>query len=168
MFLRSFYIVALVITSFVGYAQNEKFKKLIPEEPIGWTSDFEKLFTEDEIKFLDSIIGDLSNRTSNQIAIVTLVRDSTQIRSIEELAEFSLELLNKWGVGVKGKDNGIGIIFSKNLRRIWIEVGPGLRPKLTGEKLQAIIDDIIIPEFKKSSYFNGTVNGLMAIIKEIE
>lgn len=169
MFTRSLYLLlSFLFISIAGHSQNERLKKLIPAEPIGWTSDFEKIFTDEEIKFLDSIVADLNDRTSNQIAIVTLVLDSTQIRSSEELAEFSLELLNKWGVGVKGKDNGIGIIFSKNLRRIWIEVGPGLRAKLTSEKLQSIIDDIIIPEFKKSNYFIGTSKGLMAIIKEIE
>ena len=169
MFTRSLYLLLLLLSiSIAGNSQNERLKKLIPAEPIGWTSDFEKIFTDEEIKFLDSIIADLNDRTSNQIAIVTLVLDSTQIRSIEELAEFSLELLNKWGVGVKGKDNGIGIVFSKNLRRIWVEVGPALRGKLTSEKLQTIIDDIIIPEFKKSNYFIGTSKGLMAIIKEIE
>jgi uncharacterized protein len=150
MFTRSFYfLLSLLLISIEGSTQNERLKKLIPAEPIGWTSDFEKIFTDDEVKFLDSIISELNERTSNQIAIVTLVLDSTQIRSIEELAEFSLELLNKWGVGVKGKDNGIGIVFSKNLRRIWIEIGPALRSKLTGDKLQTIIDEIIIPEFKK-------------------
>ena len=87
---------------------------------------------------------------------------------MEEFQEFSLELFNEWGVGKDEKDNGIVIVFSKKLRMIRIEVGEGLTTKLTDEEAKAIIDNLIIPAFKKTSYFDGILRGLSEIINEIQ
>ena len=165
---RSFYLLlSFLFISIAGNSQNERLKKIIPPEPIGWVSDFEKIFTEEEIKFLDSIMGDHETKTSDQIAIVTLVIDTTDIKSMQEFEIISLVLVKKWRVGQAGKNNGIGIIFSRNLRMIRIEVGEGLTSKLTDEEAKNIIDNIITPEFRKSNYFDGTLKGLLEVIKEI-
>lgn len=165
---RSFCLLFLLSVSIIGKSQDEKIKKLIPDEPIGWVSDFEKIFTEEEIKFLDSIVEGHAAKTSDQIAIVTLVVDTADIRTMQEFQILSLVLLKKWGVGQAGKNNGIGIIFSRNLKMIRIEVGEGLTSKLTDEETKNIIDNIIIPGFKKSDYFDGIVKGLLEIINELQ
>lgn len=165
---RSFYILIFFFIPIIGSGQTDKFKKLIPASPIGWVSDFEKNFSEEQVNILDSIIGLHEGETSNEIAIVTLEIDSTAITSSEEFAEFTLELSKEWGVGKKDKNNGVTIIFSRKLRMIRINVGKGLTEKLTNEETQAIIDDIIIPEFKKANYFDGMLKGLSEIIKEIQ
>ena len=148
-------------------SQKSKIEKLIPKEPIGWVSDFERNFSEEQINFLDSIIGLHENETSNEIAIVTLQLDSTDIESIEDFETLSLTLFTQWGPGKKEKNNGVGILFSKKLRKIRIEVGKGLESKLTNKEAKDIIDNIIVPEFKKSNYYEGIVKGLQEIIREI-
>ena len=144
------------------------FGSLIPAKAIGWTSDFDNVFTKQEIIYLDSIIGKHEEQTSNEVAVVTLQLDSTSIKSSKDFDEFSLALFRKWGVGKKEKNNGIGILFSRNLRKVRIEVGYGLESKLTNQEAKNIIDTIIVPEFKKSNYFGGIANALKEIIKEIE
>ena len=86
----------------------------------------------------------------------------------KEFDQFSLELFKKWGVGKKEKNNGVGIIFSSKLRKLRIEVGKGMESKLTNAEAKYIIDSLIIPEFKRSAYFEGTLKGLQAVIKEIQ
>ena len=148
--------------------QKNKLEKLIPKEPIGWVSDFERVFTQQQIQALDSIIFLHSNDKGNQVAIVTLNLDSLSINSKEEFAELSLLLFNQWGVGEKNLNNGVGIILSRNLRMIRIEVGKGLILKLTNEEAQSIIENIIIPKFKKSDYYQGVLKGLQELINEIK
>ena len=165
---RLFYILIFVFISINTSAQTGKFKKLIPTVPLGWVSDYEKNFSNEQLNILDSIIILHEIETSNEIAIVTLEIDTATIKSLEEFQEFSLELFNEWGVGKDEKDNGIVIIFSKKLRMIRIEVGEGLTTKLTDEEAKAIIDNLIIPAFKKTSYFDGILRGLSEIINEIQ
>ena len=165
---RPFYILTFLFISINVSAQPGKFKKLIPASPIGWVSDFEKNFSNEQLKILDSIIILHERETSNEIAIVSVEIDTTTIRSVDEFQEFAFELANEWGVGKDEKDNDITIVFSKKLRMIRIEIGEGLTTKLTDEEAKAIIDNLIIPEFKKTNYFDGILKGLSEIIKEIQ
>ena len=137
-------------------------------EPLGWVSDFENVFTDTEIITLDSIINQYEKRTTNEIAVVTYLFDSTIVKSGDDLSIFSLKLFKKWGVGKKKYDNGIGILFSTNRRMIRIETGKGLTEKLTNQEAKFIIDSIIIPQFSKSEYFIGIKKGLEAIFRELE
>lgn len=143
-------------------------KQVFPEKPIGYTSDFENIFSQSQVSYLDSLIAQHKKETSNEIAIVTLSLDSTVIKSAAEFDQLCLTLVNKWGIGEKDKHNGIGIIFSTNLKRIRIETGIGLVSKLTDRDAKRIIDTIITPEFKNGDYFTGMVKGVMAISDKIK
>jgi uncharacterized protein len=140
----------------------------IPAKPVGWVSDFEKIFSATQIIALDSIIAKHEELTTNEIAIVCCNPDTNFVKSSSDFQEFALTLFNKWGVGKGDKNNGIGIVFSPLLRKIRIEQGAGLESKLTTEECKSIIDKIIIPPFKEGNYYEGVYNGLITIIKEIE
>jgi uncharacterized protein len=168
------YLLTLFSISLTCCGQKDKkvptpsYHSLIPEKPIGWVSDFEKIFTIEQAFYLDSIINRHEVETTNEIALVTLLLDSFQIKTPEDFGKVSLTLFKQWGIGKKDKKNGIGILISNKLRKIRIEIGYGLVSKLTDEESQKIIDAIILPEFKKDNYYAGVLNGLQAILKEIE
>jgi uncharacterized protein len=166
---------SLLIFSFSGLlffspasGQKNKLEKLIPKEPVGWVSDFENVFIESQIRVLDSIILNHTHETGTEVVIVTLKLDSLSISSLDEFEELSLMLFNQWGIGQKTLNNGVAIIFSRNLRKIRIEVGEGLTAKLTDKEAKSIIDNTIIPEFKRSDYYQGVLNGLQQLLKEIK
>jgi uncharacterized protein len=130
-------------------------------QPIGWTSDYECLFTSGEIAYLDSMLRTFEKETKIEIAVVTF--DSSW-KSNKSLEDFVVGLHNVWGVGKKGYNNGILFGFSANWRKIRISNGFGLEGVLSDLLTKKIIDEVIIPEFKTSSYFEGTKKGLLAII----
>ena len=169
--------LSLAILSFSSCGQKDK--KIVeekpakqefvfPEKPIGWVSDFEKILTQSQVDFLDSIIQLHEKQTTNEIAVATYEPDTSDIKTIKDFDKFSSALFNKWGVGKKDKNNGVGILISIKFRKIRIETGLGLEAKLTSTESKNIIDTIILPEFKKEQYFSGILNGLNAIFKEIE
>jgi uncharacterized protein len=149
-------------------ATNQVVNPVIPDKPIGWVSDFEKIFSPAEIASLDSIISEHEVKTTNEIAIVTFPLDTFGIKTPEDFDKFSLSLFQQWGIGKKDKNNGIGILLSIQLRKIRIEVGYGLEAKLTNEEAQEIINTIILPEIKKGKYYTGILSGLKAILEEIK
>ena len=60
-------------------------------------------------------------------------------------------------------DNGVLILLAKSERKIWIAPGYGLEDRLTAGIGGEISRNIIIPEFKAGSYFNGLNKGTDAI-----
>lgn len=149
-------------------AEPPKTEYTLPEKPLGYVSDFEKLLTAYQVAFLDSMIVQHEKVTTNQVAVVTLELDTARIKSREDLEQFSVKLFNQWGVGVQGKNNGVGILIAENLRQVRINVGSGLETKLTNEEAKDIIQRLLTPAFKQQDYYKGIKDGLEAIFKEIQ
>lgn len=153
-------------TSKFGYGKFAKpdYKIRFPARPLGWTSDFEQIFTSDQIVELDSIISRFEKETKNEIAIITIDSSST---TKEEFDKLILTISNSWGIGKKSLNNGITIGISTGLRKIRICNGYGIEVKLTDAETKKIVDDIILPEFKKGNYFTGTKKGLLTIMQKV-
>ena len=143
-------------------------KEIRDEYPLkfkGWTNDFDGLFTNSQISYLDSVISKLENETKVEIAIVTV--DSSFV-SAQDFDKSITEIGNIWGVGKKELQNGIVIGISSSLRKIRISTGYGMEKILTDAICSRIIDEIMIPEFKNAHYFKGTSKALDAITKYLK
>jgi uncharacterized protein len=68
-----------------------------------------------------------------------------------------------WGIGQAKEDNGVIILVAKAERKIAINPGYGLEDRLTAGGGE-IIRNIITPEFKSGSYYNGLDKGTNALI----
>jgi uncharacterized protein len=133
-----------------------------PPKPIGFTNDFALLFTKNQIKYLDKKIKAYENKTSIEIAIVTI--DSIGLTK-ENLNDFATQLLNEWGIGKKYKNNGMLILVSPHLRTLRITNGYGIEKVLTDKETKQIIDKFFIPYFKKNEYYRGVLSGLNKIFQ---
>jgi uncharacterized protein len=153
-------------TSIFGYGEfaSSQYKVQFPIKALGWTSDFEHIFTEDQILVLDSIISKFEKETTKEIAIVTIDSSWTTKENFDSL---TLAIGRNWGVGKKDKNNGILIGISTGLRKIRIQNGYGIETILSDAETKKIIDDIIIPEFKNGNYFEGTKKGLLALMQKV-
>ena len=129
--------------------------------PIGSVSDYEKVFNDNQILNLTKIISEYEEKTTREIAIVTI----NSIEPYNNINDYSTDLANEWGIGKSETDNGLLILFSKNLRKIRISTGYGTEKILTDELCKKVIDEIIIPEFKKRNYYNGIEMGMTELIK---
>lgn len=151
-----------------GLQSNNPFKiktenSVLPQ-PVGYINDFENILTDQEESELTSIIKEHESQTTDQIAIVTL----TSLEPYNNIDDYSLKLANYWGVGQKGKNNGVLIALGKGLRKIRIQNGLGIENKLTDSETKKIIGEIMIPEFKNDNYYKGLKLGIEAIIEELK
>jgi len=131
-------------------------------QPTSWVNDFEDLFNQEEERKLDSVIAAFDKEAIAQITIVTLDTNSTVKERFDDLV---LHIAKKWGVGQKGKDNGVVIGISAGYRRIRICNGYGIERILTDEETKQIIGGQFTPNYKQAEYYNGTYQGLMALIE---
>ena len=134
-------------------------------KPIGMVSDFAGIFTKGQMDSLEKILTQYEKRTTNEIAVATVNSWMVDSAAFEN---YTLDMARVWGVGKKGKDNGVLIVIAPHLRRIRIQNGYGIEKILSNEETKQIIDKVFIPEFKKGDFYRGTHNGIAAIIAKLD
>jgi uncharacterized protein len=112
---------------------------------------------------LETRLRDLERRTGAQVAV--LVIPSLQGESLEA---YSVRVAQTWKLGRKGVDDGILFLVAKNDRKMRIEVGYGLEPKLTDARSRAILDERVRPRFRANDFDGGIEAGVDAIGATIE
>jgi uncharacterized protein len=143
-------------------------------ELTGRVVDEAALLSPDAEQRLGHVLAEHERGTSNQVVVVTL--DTLDGESIEH---FGLRLGNGWGIGQSkenarylkdGKllfDNGVLLIIAKQDRRVRIEVGYGLERTLTDDESLHIIEDVIVPEFRRGAFEAGIEAGTKGILQEL-
>ncbi len=106
-------------------------------------------------------------------AIETATTAQLVVVTIPDLQGFPIEdygyrLGRHWGIGQKGKDNGVLLIVAPNDRRVRIEVGYGLEPVLTDALASVIIQRQILPAFRAGDLPGGVEAGFEAIARQFE
>jgi uncharacterized protein len=98
--------------------------------------------------------------TGQQVVVVTL--DSLQGYTIED---YGYQLGRHWGIGQKGKNNGALLIVAPNEHKVRIEVGYGLEGTLTDAISATIIQNYILPSFKRGDFSAGILAGTTSILR---
>jgi uncharacterized protein len=128
----------------------------------GRINDYAGILSPETVRRLDAQLADLQRTDSTQVVVLTI--PSLQGESLEE---YSIKTAQAWGIGQKGKDNGVLLLVSKGDRKVRIEVGYGLEGKLTDALSGRIIDHAIIPSFKTGNFDAGVEAGVSAIIAAV-
>jgi len=97
--------------------------------------------------------------TGRQLVVVTL--PSLQGYPIED---WGLALGRGWGIGQKGKNDGVPLVVAPSDRELRIEVGYGLEGDLPDATANTIIQSEIIPYFKRGDMKAGVRAGVTAIL----
>ena len=124
-----------------------------PPKPNLQTSvyDYANLLNTSEKQNLEQKLVNYADSTSTQIVVVIV----PAIKG-ENIGLLAPKWAQEWGVGQSDKDNGVFILLAEQERRIWISPGYGVEDKLTAGIVGELTRNIIIPEFKAGSYYNGT------------
>ena len=85
----------------------------------------------------------------------------------DSLEDFASRTASAWGICEQGKNNAAILFAVRNERRAHIVVGQGLEGKLTDNKSDLIIKNVIFPELKKGEFNIGFSNGIAAFVKTI-
>ena len=94
-------------------------------KPHGLVTDLAGVLDADGKAGIEALLRETEQNTSAEIALATV--PSLDGRTVEDYAN---ALFNEWGVGKRGKDNGVLVLVAPTERKIRIEVGYGLEPVL--------------------------------------
>jgi uncharacterized protein len=121
--------------------------------------DDARILSPATVQSLDQTLADYEHTTTNQLVVVTV--PTLQGVPIEQ---YGYQLGRSWGIGQKGKDNGVLLIVAPKEHKVRIEVGYGLEAILTDAMTSQIIQGIILPDFRAHQMEKGVTDGVQAII----
>src|SRR5262245_8684528 len=120
--------------------------------------DEANLLSPEDRRALELELQGLEAKSSDQLVIFTT-------RSLQgyEIEDFGYQLGRAWQIGQKGQDNGVVRIVAPNERKVRIEVGRGLEPQLTDVMSKLIIENAILPAFRRGDFAAGIKAGVRDI-----
>lgn len=132
-------------------------------KPQGYVSDYAGVVGAEYENYLERLALEIEKKVGIQVA-VALVK-SLEGKSIEG---YAVALFENWGIGKKGKDDGLLLLVAPKERKVRIETGYGLEGFLPDSLCGMIVDRIMIPYFKKGDYNQGVTAAMVYIVKVIE
>ncbi len=143
---NTFILISLFALMISSCGQNQDTNKKVTR-----IFDFEDILTIDQEKHLNSIISKYQRKTANEIIILT----SKDFGEYEDAIQYAAGIGNEHEVLREGKNNGLVIFVSKELKQTSLATGYGTEKSLKDEISKQIIDSCMIPLFKEDKYFDG-------------
>jgi uncharacterized protein len=131
-------------------------------KPTGYVNDFAGVLSSDNKARLEGALSSFEKASGDEIAVVTL--PSLEGEPVENVA---VALFKEWGIGKKGKDNGILFLIAPNDRKMRIEVGYGLEGTINDALAGRILDEAVAPRFRAGDMNAGIAAGALAIVQVI-
>lgn len=161
---RSLYFITLVIL-FLTISINRVLSQDFPDRPVPprLVNDFAGLLNSDDVNVLERKLVAFNDSTSTQIAIVIV----PSLKGYDK-ADYTQRLAEKWGIGQKGLNNGIIILVKPKTAdsngEVFIAQGYGLEGVIPDITCAEIVDNEMLPEFRKGDYFTGIKKAVNALI----
>ena len=128
----------------------------------GRVVDEAALMSRKQAHQLTQQLAAFEKRSGIQLVVVSI--DSLDGETIEE---YGYQLGRHWGIGQKGKNNGVLLLIAQDERKVRIEVGYGLEGALPDAIAANIIQTRILPAFKRGDMVAGVVAGSQAIMQAL-
>lgn len=142
------YIYALMGVLLSSLALAQDFPE--PMNPPRLVNDYAHVLSEQENQLLEGKLRRYNDTTSSEFTIVVI-----RSTGAYDIGQYAAELGERWGVGKKGKDNGLVILVAVEDRTIWVATGYGLEPTITDANIKRVIETYIKPNFRQEQYFAG-------------
>ena len=158
LFVAIFFVNVTLVPA--GKAQYEP----SPPPPKNYFNDFAHIVQPTTANELDIQLAQFDRDTTNQVTVVIyphMIRDMS-------VDSYTLRLFNLWGVGQKGRNNGVALFLFLEERKLRIQAGFGLQKALPNGLCKQIIDERIVPFLRKGNFDDGLRSGVTALILAVQ
>jgi uncharacterized protein len=163
--MKKLLITNLILAIFAGGLFAQDFPE--PMKPPRLVNDFTGLLDARDASALENQLLSFYNKTSTQIYVVTV----PTLQGYDP-NDYTTQLAEKWGVGTKGKDNGVMILIKPKTAdergEVYIAVGYGLEGVLTDLQANRIVQLEVLPRFRQGNYAGGIEAAVDVIMKITE
>ncbi len=118
--------------------------------------------TDAERQRLEPLLAGEEARSGAQLAI--LIVPTTKPEPIEA---YSIRVVDAWKLGRRGVDDGILFLVARDDRTLRIEVGRGLEGVVPDAVAKQIIEDQMLPAFRRGAAAEGLQAGITAVLARL-
>ena len=154
-------MILFTLMSMFGCATSEKIPIPTVEKDV-YIYDEDNIIEDNVEEELNKMLVELEEKTEAEFAVVSV--ESLLGRSIEDYAN---NLFNTLGIGKKGKDNGVLLLFSRSDEKVRLEIGRGLEGCLNDPKCGRILDDYFVPYRENVEYTKATEMTVKAVLNVV-
>jgi uncharacterized protein len=163
--MRRFFIITLTLLAGFLPVRADSDRLLTSLKLTGYVSDFANVMNPADRAATEKLLTELEQKTGAQVAVVTL-------KSLEggQIDDFANRLFARWGIGQKGKNNGVLLLCATGEgrgNRLRIEVGYGLEGVIPDAVAGRILDTFVVPGWSQGQYGSAVANGVAAIAQRI-
>jgi uncharacterized protein len=163
---KTYKMKKIILILFLSVFAVSIFAQDIPERPNPpkLVNDMANVLSDQEEQQLEGELDQFNEQTSTQICIVTLPSLNGM-----EISDLSFKIGEKWGVGQKGKNNGIVVVYkpkSGNEKgQVFVAVGYGLEGIIPDAVANRnVVDYAMIPYFKQNDVYGGLAAGAKVLM----
>ncbi|GHT50506.1 hypothetical protein FACS189440_18050 [Bacteroidia bacterium] len=127
-----------------------------------FVSNPDSILSAPAVSQINGMLQSLEADTQAEVAVVMLSSIGN-----ETIENFAVHLFEAWGIGKKGLDNGLLILFVLDRREVRFEVGYGLEGVLPDVICNRIQRQTMVPEFQNGDYDAGIVTGVRQVVSYI-
>ena len=131
-------------------------------------NDFAKLISQKDSVTIDSLCRNILSGDLATIVVCTIDSIPRVKVEYENPVLYGTDLFNYWGIGRKDVDDGVLILVSIKDKKSAICTGYLTEHYLPDSTCGRILDNNLLPHFKKGSYGKGIIDGIIAAQKEIQ
>ncbi|MDA0314990.1 MAG: TPM domain-containing protein [Bacteroidetes bacterium] len=154
--IRPILVLAFFFLQVFGFAQDFP----AAPNPPRLVNDFTGTLSATEVDQLEQKLLAYSDSTSTQVSIVLLGSVGPY-----DISDYAFQLGEQWGIGGKGKDNGILILAAIDDRKVFIATGRGMEGVVPDALAKRIVTNKILPNFKMQEYYQGLDQATDVIFK---
>ena len=140
------WLLLALLLALAGRAQNVPARP----DPPRLVNDLAGLMQPQEVAALEQKLVAYNDSTSSQIAVVTVPNLGGN-----DIADYAQKLYENWGIGRKGKDNGILVLVAQQEHTARIQTGYGLEGAVPDALAKRIISNTLVPAFEQNQYYAG-------------
>jgi uncharacterized protein len=137
-----------------------------PQPVDSYVNDYAKLLTTEDAANIRTLFADLKRDTGIEAVVVTINSVSDYETGDETIESFATHLFNTWGIGDSEQNNGVLILVAAADREMRIELGSGYG-SASNAKMQEVINEHMLPSFRRNEYSRGIYRGARAVIGEL-
>lgn len=133
-----------------------------PSPRASYVVDSAKVFSAAAVAELDTLLSELHVGAGPEVVIMTVpTLDGATID------DYARRVATQWSIGDENRKDGVLVLIAPNDRQVRIEVARGLENVLTNARCREIVEQTMLPLFRKGYIERAGIAGVLEIQKTL-
>jgi uncharacterized protein len=156
-------LIALLMMWVAACGSGIKEEVQFPDPRPGYVHDFSNVLSPNVISMVNNQLRLADKAGKTKMAVVTV----PSLYGLD-VADYTIQLGKKWGVGDKKSDNGIILLIATKERKVRLEVAYGNEGVIPDGVAKLILVNHVTPYLKKNDFNGGVQSGVSAVLSALD